>query len=83
MTSVLEAIALIDAVLGPPTAEQARDEKERKELANLHSLGILPHKMGGIATKGCGKCGGTMRRTKERDGSGQWVCSNNKCGAVE
>lgn len=45
--------------------------------------------MGGIATKGCGKCGGTMWKTYETDENGneipggQWVCGNPSCGAVE
>ncbi|MEC4020517.1 hypothetical protein [Streptomyces sp. H27-D2] len=40
-----------------------------------------------IATKGCGKCGGTMYRTIETDSDGNatnetaWVC--NSCGNVE
>lgn len=83
MTSVLEAIALIDAAIGTPTAEQVARERQQMENAHLRSLGLLAHEMGGIATKGCGKCGGTMYRTREKDGGSQWVCSNNKCGTVQ
>jgi formylmethanofuran dehydrogenase subunit E len=81
MTSVLEAIALIDSVIGEPTREQVAREQLRRERAHLTSLGLLPHEMGGIATKGCRKCGKTMYRTQERSGGSQWVCSS--CGAVE
>ncbi len=83
MTSVREAIALIDAVIGSLTPEQAAQEQRRKEHVHLASLGLLPREMGGIATKGCGKCGRTMYRTREKNGQGQWVCSNPACGTVE
>ncbi|MFK0182337.1 hypothetical protein ACIQVR_41005 [Streptomyces xanthochromogenes] len=45
--------------------------------------------MGGIWTKGCGRCGGTMQKTYETDkdgnvtGESQWVCANPSCGAME
>ena len=81
MTSVYEAIALIDAVIGAPTTEQVVSEKKRREASRLTSLGFAPREMKGVATKGCRKCGKTMYRTREHSGASQWVCSS--CGAVE
>lgn len=83
MTSVLDAIALIDAVLGAPSPERIEQERENRNTNNLLALGLTPAFMGGIATKGCPRCGGTMIRTEEPDGEKQWVCRNLACGAVE
>lgn len=83
MTDVLEAIALLDAVLGAPGKEQAAQERQKFADSGLSALGLAPWTMGGIATKGCPKCGGTMYRTQEPGGAKQWVCQNYKCGAVE
>lgn len=82
MTSVIEAIALIDSVLGVPTPDQAKQEQRRLHHDQLAALGLSPHAMGGISTRGCPRCRGTMYRTRDKGGS-QWVCSNNKCGHVE
>jgi hypothetical protein len=79
----MEAISLIDAVLGVPSPEQARQEKDRRQRMTLASLGLLAPVMGGIETKGCHRCGGTMYRTVEPGGGGQWICSNTSCGAME
>jgi hypothetical protein len=79
--SVIEAIGLLDTVLGVPSPEQAARDKQQLLWNSLRSLGIRPVTMGGVATKGCGLCGGTMWRTKDPDGSKQWVCAS--CGAVE
>lgn len=81
MTTVAEAISLIDAVLGTPSAEQVARRHREDQQSLLRSLGLVPWAMGGIATKGCNKCGGTMWRTEEPGGGGQWGCG--KCGAVE
>lgn len=81
MTSVMEAIALLDAVLGIPDARQVTAYREEAQERHLFALGLLPGEMGGIATKGCGKCGGTMYRTEDTDGSGLWVCS--ECGKAD
>lgn len=84
MTDVLEAIALLDAVLGVPTKEQALREGERYRDAGLRSLGLDPLVMSGIMTKGCSRCGGTMYKTTETNGSsGPWICQNPSCGAME
>lgn len=45
--------------------------------------------MGGIQTKGCSGCGGTMYKTYETDENGQvtsesqWICANPQCGNME
>lgn len=81
MTSVIEAITLIDALIGVPTPEQThRDTTAR----NLGALCLTLPEASAIQTKGCGRCGGTMYRTVDHNGSGSpYVCSNLSCGAVE
>lgn len=83
MTSVIEAIGLIDALIGIPTRAQTEQACSDMAVRQLHSLGLNLPRMGGIATKGCGSCGGTMWRTVDDNGNGasQWVCGS--CGAVE
>jgi hypothetical protein len=84
MTSVIEAIAALDAVLGVPTREQAVRAAEQHRDARLRAIGLDPLFMSGIMTKGCGRCGGTMYKTTETDGSsGPWICQNPSCGAME
>ncbi len=81
MTFVVDAIGLIDRVRGVPTPEQTKAHQDLMECQHLTAIGLLPHEMGGIATKGCDRCGGTIYLTQESDGSQQWVCSG--CGGVE
>lgn len=83
MSAVLEAVALIDQVLGVPDRRQVKAAQDLMDRQHLGALGILPHEMDGLKTKGCRQCGGTMYWTTERDGSGQWVCRNVQCAAVE
>lgn len=84
MTAVLKAISLIDALIGPPTPEQAEQARSRMAVQRLRALGLTPVTMSGIQTKGCGRCGGTMYQTVDHSGSGSpYVCSNLSCGAVE
>lgn len=80
MTSVTEAIGLIDALIGTPTREQTERQRSDMALMRLHSLGLTEAEMGGVATKGCGKCGQTMYWTRDKDGN-QWICSS--CGHIE
>lgn len=81
MTSVTEALSLIEQVIGPPTAEQRRARQELTERQHLSAMGLLPHEMDGITTKGGRNCGRTMyRRNDPKDGP-VWVCSS--CGDVE
>lgn len=84
MTSVPEAISLIDALIGAPTPGQTERARSRLAVQRLYSLGLTPLTMSGIQTKGCGRCGGTMYKTVDHNGSGgPFVCSNPSCGTVE
>lgn len=74
---------LIDEAIGPETPEAAAQRTAREDSQTMAALGFAPWQGGGIATKGCPKCKGTMKRTQERGGGSQWVCSNTKCGYVE
>lgn len=81
---MLEAIALLDAVLGVPTKTQTEKLRDSYRAAGLRAMGLEPFVMGGIETRGCSQCGGTMYRTVEPGGGGsQWVCASSSCGAVE
>ncbi|MFJ3588646.1 hypothetical protein ACIQUY_05065 [Streptomyces sp. NPDC090231] len=75
----LQALALLDAALGPRAVER---ESDRQILEGMEST------MGQtIQTRGCSKCGGTMYKTVETDANGNptnesmYICGG--CGNME